>query len=71
MSRDRYSLRLKCPDCNKTGEAKIVDNDDWTFLNRGSEPRVESVSQRFALIENVKKMTFRCECGTVAETSLF
>ena len=74
MADDRYSLRLECPDCNKSGKARIVENDGWTFMNSGPESRVESVSQGFAVInhgrDRIEEMAFRCECGAVAGSSL-
>ena len=74
MSRDRYSRRLECPDCNKMGKANIVENDGWSFVKGGSERRVESVSQGFTVInhgrDNTEETAVRCECGADAEFGL-
>ena len=74
MADDRYSLKLECPDCSKLGDAGVVENDGWRFMNRGPERRVESVSQGFTVInhgrDRIEEMEFRCECGAVAESRL-
>ena len=71
MSRDRYRWQVECPNCGKTGEATIVENDGWS-LKGGLERRIESVSGGFAVInhgtDNPNETAFRCECG--AECSL-
>ena len=74
MAEDRYSLKLKCPVCSKLGDARVAENDGWAFMNSGSERRVESVSEGFAVTnhgrDRIEEMAFRCECGSVAESSL-
>ena len=74
MSRDRYNLILECPECNKTGKARVAENDGWSFAKGGAERRIESVSEGFTVTnhgrDNIAETAFRCNCGAVAESNL-
>ena len=61
---DRYIRKLSCPNCGNTGEVHYAENDGQTFMNRGPERRVTSVTAGFSKIRRDGNEEVRCECGT-------
>lgn len=74
MGSDRYTLKVECSDCGKSGKANISENDGWSFMNSGPEREVSSVTEGFTVIDHgrrsIEKLAIRCECGSLAATSL-
>ena len=66
-ARDRFKWTLECNDCGKSGEAKISENDGWSFMhNRGRT--VDEISDGFIVINpganHGSETIIQCECGT-------
>ena len=67
-ARDRYTLQVKCVDCESTGVVDISENDGWEFARRGAERIVDKVPEGFTLLDSgsndIEKLSFACECGS-------
>jgi hypothetical protein len=67
-ARDRYTINLKCPKCEKTGEAHVSE-DDYPYM-RDARFRVDSVSEGFKVSKkgnNAVETEFICvQCGEIA-----
>ena len=70
MSKDRYYRNISCPDCGRGGKAYIIENDGWTFMNRGNERHVQSVPLGFTVVnhgnDHNEETVIDCECGGIA-----
>jgi hypothetical protein len=42
-SKDRYEVTIKCPNCGNQANVHIVENDGWTFVNRGPEREISRI----------------------------
>jgi hypothetical protein len=44
MSKDRYKVTIECPNCKNQAEVSIVENDGWSFANRGPEREISNIN---------------------------
>ena len=67
MSKDRHTIRTICHNCDRTGQARVTDDDGWSFANSGNERRVDSVTNGFIIIEEggswSRRPIVHCNCG--------
>ena len=73
-ARDRWTKKLACEPCGTTGEAKISENDGWTFMNRNVERHVDEVTVGFTVINHgerfIQDMMIACgNCGRIVTDS--
>ena len=65
-ARDRFRLTLKCPDCDREGEAQVSENDGYSWMNR-RDRRVDAASDGFVVIDHganhSQETVIGCECG--------
>lgn len=62
-ARDRYVLKLTCLNCGHTGEAKISENDGWSYMS-GIDRRIDGLSEGITYKEgNIGSEKFICKCG--------
>lgn len=70
MSRDRFYLNLDCPDCGRSGKARVIENDGWSFMSGGPERRVQSVPVGFTIVNHGRnhgeETVIQCDCGGIA-----
>ena len=65
MGSDRYKTNIECLDCGRKGTVSFVENDGWTFMNRGPERRIEGVSAGFTALGHGDTAKIGCDCGSV------
>ena len=73
-ARDRWTTKLACEPCGTTGEAKISENDGWTFMNGNVERCVDSVPDGFTVINHgerrIEDLAIACgNCGRIVTGS--
>lgn len=67
MPKDRHTIQIACPDCHSKGQARVADNDGWSFMNSGNERSVDAVTDGFVIVEEggswSKRPVVHCDCG--------
>ena len=67
-ARDRFKWALECDDCGKTGEAKMSENDGWSWVHN-RERTVDEISDGFMVVNpgfsHGSQTIIQCECGTI------
>lgn len=67
MAKDRHTITIQCLDCSQTGKADVEDNDGASFVNRGSERIVASVTDGFTVVKSggnyMERAVVHCSCG--------
>jgi len=46
-ARDRFSAKLDCPKCKRTGEAALSQEDGWSYSSGDMSTRVDSMPDGF------------------------
>jgi predicted RNA-binding Zn-ribbon protein involved in translation (DUF1610 family) len=59
-ARERWTESLSCPQCGKTGEAKLSRADTHAFLMGDDETRVDFISDGFSIVRDDKEVDFNC-----------
>jgi hypothetical protein len=67
-SKDRFTIPLNCPSCNRSGEADCSQEDGYTWMNGHQSTYVENVTPGFSRVEEPsywgKDINFVCDdCG--------
>lgn len=64
MAKDRYTKEIVCPKCGETAKAVITENDGFSFMKRGSEPKITSITNEIS----VEGSDCKCnKCGKIWE----
>lgn len=64
MSRDSFTRKFKCPNCEATGHADLSQEDGWAFLKGKTETDIESLSAGFETITNkMHEFGFEIHCS--------
>ena len=70
-ARDKYPIHLLCPDCGKSGNARVSETDGWTFMKGDRDRTVDQVPEGFVVVDHGtnhgEATIFRCDCGTLVE----
>lgn len=70
-SRDKFSIPLECPKCEKTGEASCWQEDGYTYMNGNTDTGVNNVTEGFTRVYTKSHwgndINFICsECGELS-----
>ena len=50
MSKDRFKIRLKCPNCGKDGVASAEENDGWKYLKGNQSTTIIDLPDGFTIV---------------------
>ena len=67
-ARDRFTVRIVCPQCGKTSAAKLSQEDGWAFM-RDQSTRIEDAPEGFNTVRVSGRANpeFHCtECNVKA-----
>jgi hypothetical protein len=68
-ARDKWTVRLKCSDCGRSGEASLSQEDGWSFMHDQST-QIDTVSEGFRAVpsKDRRSVDFFCaKCGKAAK----
>lgn len=69
-ARDRFTAKLECPVCYKTGEARLSEEDGWSYLRGNRSTDVDFLPEGFKVVDRPSKMgqvdIFCLECNVSA-----
>jgi hypothetical protein len=51
-ARDRFTWKLKCPSCGKTGIANVSQEDGWSYMNGDRSTQIDEVPDGFIVVKN-------------------
>lgn len=71
MAKDEFTIPLKCPKCEKSGEAKCWQQDGWAFVRGDRSTRVIGATAGFSRVKERSywgdDVNFICDkCGELS-----
>ena len=51
-ARDRFTAKLVCPKCNHTGEAKLSQEDGWSYITGDMSTSVDHLPDGFKVVKD-------------------
>lgn len=64
MAKDRFKIKLVCPQCGKDGEADAYEDDGWAYMKGSRDTTVTSCPDGFKVVhpkDRKKKTDIHCE----------
>ncbi|QGA56872.1 hypothetical protein [Brucella sp. 2280] len=56
MAKDRFKIKLKCPDCGKEGLASAWEEDGWAYVKGDRDTTISDLPDGFKIVSQKSRM---------------